>query len=170
MVFVKPVQHRLYHIFPHHRTVTRRFITTGRTISKATIRHLAIEIPWYRTFKITLSSIKCMIIHYIQHHPDASPMQSLHHLLEFLNTNRRIIRIGGIRSIRYIIVLWVISPIIFIFIQFRFIHRSIVIRRQNVNMCHTQFFQMIDAGCQFLRAKCTFFRQCQEFTFMLNAR
>ena len=74
MVFVKPMQYRLYHIFPHHRTVTCRFITTGRPISETTVRHLTIEIPRYCTFKITFSSVKCMIIHYIQHHPDAGLM------------------------------------------------------------------------------------------------
>ena len=33
---------------------------------------------------------------------------------------------------------------------------------------HTQFFQVINTGCQLFRTQRTFFCQCQEFTFVLN--
>ena len=65
VILIKPMQHGLYHIFPHHRAVTCRFITASGSISKATVRHLAIKISRHRTFKIAFSGIECMVIHHV---------------------------------------------------------------------------------------------------------
>ena len=96
VIFINPMQHGFYHIFPHHRTVTCRFIATSGSVSKATIRHLAIKISRHCTFKVAFSRIECMIIHHVQHYTNSCFMQCLHHLFELFNTNRRIIRIGRI--------------------------------------------------------------------------
>ena len=37
-------------------------------------------------------------------------------------------------------------------------------------MCHPQFFQMVNAGCQLVGTYRSLFCQCQELSFMLNAR
>lgn len=37
-------------------------------------------------------------------------------------------------------------------------------------MCHPQFFQMVNAGCQLVGTYRPLFCQCQELSFMLNAR
>ncbi len=37
-------------------------------------------------------------------------------------------------------------------------------------MCHSQFFQMVNAGCQLVGTYRSLFCQCQELSFMLNTR
>ena len=111
-----------------------------------------------------------MVIHHIQNNTDTCFVQSLHHLLEFPDTNIRFVGVGRIRAVRHIVVLRIISPIILVLVQPCLINGGIVIRRKEMYMCHSQFFQMVNAGCQLVGTYRSLFCQCQELSFMLNTR
>ena len=170
VIFINPVQYRLNHVFTHHRTVAGSFIATSRTVCIRAIRPLTIKVSWNCTFEIAVRCIESMVIHHIQNNTDTSFVQSLHHLLEFADTNIRLIRVSGIRAVRYIVVLRIISPIILVLVQLCLINGGIVIRRKEMYMCHSQFFQMVNAGCQLVGTYRSLFCQCQELSFMLNTR
>ena len=168
MVFPDPVKHGFNHIFTHHRPVACRLVTTSRTIGQRTIRLLAIKISRYRTFEVTAIGVVCMIVYHIEHYPYTSFVQCLYHLLKLADADSRIVRIGSIRTIGYIVILRIISPVVFIFIQLGFVYRSIIIRRKQMDVCYSQLDQMIDSGQQFGRVHRTMFCQCQKFSLMLN--
>ena len=111
-----------------------------------------------------------MVIHHIEHYADTSLMKGLHHLLEFLDTDSRIIRIGGIRAIGHIVVHRVVSPIVLCFVQTAFVYRCIVIRRKDMYMVHTQFLQMVYTGLFSFCTLGTFFSHSKEFTLVVDAR
>ena len=70
-----------------------------------------------------------MIVYHIEHYPYTGFVQCLYHLLKLADADSRIVRIGSIRTIGYIVILRIISPVVFIFIQLGFVYRSIIIRR-----------------------------------------
>ena len=79
-----------------------------------TIRLLAIKISRYRTFEVTAIGVVCMIVYHIEHYPYTSFVQCLYHLLKLADADSRIVRIGSIRTIGYIVILRIISPIILV--------------------------------------------------------
>ena len=111
-----------------------------------------------------------MVIHNIENDTDTSLVECLHHLLELTNTRSRVIRIGRVRTIRNIIILRIIPPVVLILAQFRFVHRGIVIGRQQMNMSHSQLLQMIDTRSQSFGRKGSFFSHSQKLSLMLNTR
>ena len=122
MILVYPMQNRFYHILTHHRAVAGSLVTASRSIRIRAVGLLTIEIAGNGTLKVAVRSIESMVIYHIEHYTDACLMQSLHHLLEFTDTNLRRIRVSRIGTIGYIVVLRVISPVIFILIQLGLIH------------------------------------------------
>ena len=122
MIFFNPVEHGFDHILTHHGTVACRFVAASRTICQRTIGFLTIEISRNRTLKVASVSIVRVIVHHVEYYPNTGFVERLHHLFEFTDANSRIIRISRIRTIGHIVILRIISPIVFIFIQFGFIH------------------------------------------------
>ena len=170
MVFVYPVQYGLYHIFAHHRAVARRFVAACSGICKTAVRSLTIEISGNGTLEIALGRIESVIVHHVQHYADACLMQGLHHLFELTDTHIRFIRVGSVRAVGHIVILRVIPPVVFVLVQSGFVYRGIIIGRKDVHMRHSQFFQVVDTGCQLVRIYRTRFRHCKELAFVPNAR
>ena len=96
MILIDPMQYRFNHVFAHHGSVAGRFIATAGCICIFTFRIEAIEIPRYSLFKITVYNVECMIVYHIKNHTYTRLVQCLHHLLEFLDTDCRVIWICGI--------------------------------------------------------------------------
>ena len=65
-------------------------------------------------------------------------MQSLHHLFEFSNPDLSMIRIGRIGTLRHIVVLRIIAPIVLFLPQSGLIHCLIIKTRQQMNMRNPQ--------------------------------
>ena len=62
-----------------------------------------------------------MVINHIEYNTKTILMEAFYHLFKFADTGGGGDRIGGVTSIWYIIILRVISPIVFVFLQFPFI-------------------------------------------------
>ena len=56
-----------------------------------------------------------MIIHYIKNNTETFLMKAFNHFLKFPDAGDRIGRIGGVTSVRHVIVFGIISPIITVF-------------------------------------------------------
>ena len=127
VIFVYPVEYRLHHVFTHHGTVTGSLVSAAGAVGRFTILCLAIEVAGYRTLEVAFLSVKSMIINHIEYHTDTCFVKGLHHLLEFLDSHIGLIRIGGIRTVRYIIVLRIIAPVVLCLVRFTFVHRCIIV-------------------------------------------
>ena len=65
-------------------------------------------------------------------------MQSLHHLFEFSNPDLSMIRIGRIGTLRHIVVLRIIAPIVLFLFQSGLVYCRIIKAWQQMNMCDSQ--------------------------------
>ena len=84
-----------------------------------------------------------MIVDHIHHYTDAILMKCLYHLFHFSDTHFTMVWICRIRAFRYIIVHRVITPVKLWHRKVCFINRAIVKRRKQMQMCNTQFFDII---------------------------
>ena len=146
MIFLHPVEDGFYHKLTHHRALACRLIAASRTIRQAAVFFLTVKIARNGTFKVTFCRIESMVVDYIHNHTDTGFVKCLHHLLEFFHTGDRLIRVSCVGTVGDIVVQRVISPVVLVFVQFRFIYGSIVIRRKEMDVRHAQFYQMVDAG------------------------
>ena len=155
-----PIAHRLHHKAAHHLVIGSRLIAATRTVGERTVFVHTVEILRNHATERTAVRIVGVVVHHIHHHADTRFMQRLNHRFRFANTAGGIIRIGRITSVRYVIVHRVITPVIAVLVECRFVNRSVVEDRQELNMRDTQFLQVTERF---------FFRQRQEFTLMLHA-
>ena len=84
-----------------------------------------------------------MVIHHVEDDAYAGFMQSLHHLLELLDTGDGTCGVGGIRTFGNVIVERVISPIVLGHFGLRLIHGCVVVGGQDVDGIYTEVLQMI---------------------------
>ncbi|MNV36763.1 hypothetical protein D3C71_1282520 [compost metagenome] len=89
-----------------------------------------------------------MIVDDIHNNTHSTVMKALDQLLELPDSGRRFIRIGGIRALRNVIVLRIISPIVVGEVELRLIHafRGVIIHRQQLHMSNAQVRDMIESG------------------------
>ena len=97
-------------------------------------------------------------------------MQRLNHLFELTDTHFRCIRICRIAAFGNVVVHRVITPIIAVISQFCLVYRTVIVRRQNLNMRHPQFLQMVDSGQFSFGRNRAVLGQSEELTFVLNTR
>ena len=137
VVFSHPILDTLNHIGLHHWAIGSRLVTTTRTIGKASIFLLAEEITRSGQFEIRGGSIHHVIINYIHYHTNACLVASHHHLLELIDSDGRVVRVGAITSIWHIVVQGVVAPVVLMLFECGLIDRSIVITRHDMNMRDT---------------------------------
>ena len=164
-----PIADRLYHETPHHRPFAGRFIATTRCVGPFPFLVRAIEITWYGPFKIASFRDSRVIIHHVHHHPDTCPVKRHDHLLELADTHFGLIRVGGIRTFRHVVVFRVISPVVLRFVELGFVHRRKVERRQQLYVCHAQLLQMVNTRFLAQIGMRSFLRQSQELSSVPDA-
>ena len=125
-----PIAHRLHHKAAHHLVIRRGLIAATRTVGERTVFVHTVEILRNHATKRTAVGIIRMVIHHIHHHADTRLMQRLNHRFRFANTAGGIIRIGRITAIGHVIVHRVITPVIAVLVECRFVNRSVVEDRQ----------------------------------------
>ena len=96
VVFVHPMEHGFYHVLAHHGTVRSGFIATTRCIGILAFRIEAIEIARHGLFEVAIYDVEGMVVHHVEHHADACLVERLNHLLEFLDTHARVVRVGRV--------------------------------------------------------------------------
>ena len=93
MIFLHPPLERLDHIFTEHLLLRSGLIAAARSVTERTILIHAVEIPRHGTFETCLRGVCRMVIYNIKNNAETGFMKGLNHLLEFLDTGCRIIRI-----------------------------------------------------------------------------
>ena len=96
--------------------VAGRFVPARGAIIQGAVRFHPEEIPRDGTFKRTIQGTEHMIIHHVQHYPDAGTVQGHDHLLKFADARIRIGGVGSVGPFRDIIVLRVIPPVVFVIV------------------------------------------------------
>ena len=127
VIFVYPVEYGLHHVFTHHGTVAGCLVSATGPVCQFAVLCLAVEVAGHRTLKVAFFGVESMIINHIEYHADTCFVESLYHLLEFLDSYIGLIRIGGIRAVRHIVVLRIIAPVILCLVEFAFVHRCIIV-------------------------------------------
>ena len=97
-------------------------------------------------------------------------MKSLHHLLELLDSGHRIIRVCREGSLDRIVVERLVSPVILIVFKTGLVYCSKVCRRQKLDICHSQFLQVIDTCRKTIRIDCTLLCKGKELTLVDDSR
>ena len=161
VIFIHPIFHALYHKLAHQWSFRCSLIATTRTIRILTISCLAIIIVRISTLEIAAVDVESMIIDSIKNHTDACLMKCLHHLLEFLDTDCRIIWISSITAFWYIIILRIIAPVKLWFVQFCFINRSKIKARLEMYCIDTQLLKIFNSF---------WFGKSKILTFILQTR
>ena len=170
MILFHPPTDRLKHKLTHHRTFTGGLIAAARCITERTVFAIAVEVPRSCAGKIGMRHIISMVIHHIQDNSYSCLMQCLNHLFELAYTHLRCIRISRITTFRHIVIDRIVSPIITIICKTSFVNRTIIIRRQNLYMCHAKFQQMVYTCRQSFYRLRAVFGESQELTAMLYTR
>ena len=71
-------------------------------------------------------------------------MERLYHLLELADAHLWLVRICRIAALRYIVVHWVVAPVVLVVGKTGLIHRAVIITGQDMDGIHTEFFQVAD--------------------------
>ena len=78
------------------------------------ISHFSIEIVGIGALEIGVVDVVGMVIHHVEDNGNAFLVEGLHHLLELLDADNRIVGVGAITAFRHIVVHRVVTPVILV--------------------------------------------------------
>ena len=144
VIFRSPIFHALNHEFAHQRLLRSCLVAAARTVRIGAVGILAIEIIGKGALEIAAVDVERMVIHHVENDADARLVQCLHHLLELPDAYFGLVGVGGIRPLGYIVVQWVIAPVVLRLVEFRLIHRGIIVGGKDMYGVDTQRHQVFD--------------------------
>ena len=126
VVFLDPILHALNHELAHSLAFARRLVTATAAVAVGAVGVLAVVVIGTRALEVAAVDVPGVVVHHVENHLNASLVQSLYHLLEFVDTYFGLVGVGGVSAFGYIVVYRVIAPVILRLIQARLIDRCIV--------------------------------------------
>ena len=102
-----------------------------------------------------------MVVYHIKDDGNACLMEGLHHLLELLDTDSGVVGIGGIASLGYVVVHWVVAPVVLVVAETGLIHRTIVVAGQDMHSVDTQLLKVVEGPR---------LGECEELAWILGIR
>ena len=84
-------------------------------------------------------------------------------LFEFPDTLFRVFSVGRIATLKAVVVLRVISPVILCLVRLAFVNCRIIFNRQKLNVCNSQLHKVVNS-CFFSLAGCSRLGKSQEFS------
>ena len=145
MVLLDPPAYGLDHEAAHHFAVGGGLIAAGRAVREGAVFPHAEEVAGYSPLEGLGGSVGDMVVHYVEHHPDAGLVQGLDHLLEFPDTAGGVVGVGGVGSVGHVVVHRIIAPVVDIVLQAGLVHGGIVEGGEDVHMGHAQFHKVVHA-------------------------
>ena len=139
MVFLRPKAHRIHDIFAVHPPLTGCVVAAGRAVRPAPVLILPVKIIGDCPLETAVRIIS-MVKYHIHDDPYARPVQRLYHFPALLYTHRTVKRIRGIGTFRHIIIDRVIPPVELSVLS-RFVHRTVIVHRQYLDVRHPQPLQ-----------------------------
>ena len=159
VVLTCPVANGLYHEAAVHLMVGSGLVTATGTIRVGAILAEAVEILRYYTSKGAAHDIVSVVVNDIHDDTNTGFVERLDHLFRLANTASRIVGVGGITAVRYVVVHRVISPVVFILFEGSLVNGAVVKHRQDLEVGNTEFAQVVE---------CRFFRHSEELPFVDN--
>ena len=143
MVFLRPVEHRLQDKLRAHLPLACHIIPAGGSVGDPSIVEHAVEIPGRGPLEPRVQRIS-MVVYNIHDHAESLGMERLDHLLHLPDAHLPVGRICGVGAFRHIIIHRVVSPVKLRILP-RLVDRTVVIGRHDLDMGHSQVFQVRDA-------------------------
>ena len=140
------------HKFTHHRLIARCFIATSGGVRPRAVCLKTVVIVRSNLVEIRLFAEHRMVINDIHNDPQAVFMQSLYQLFQLSNPRCTVRRIRRIRTFGRIVIQRVVAPIVFFIawvIDFRLVNREIIVKREDLNVRHAQFFYVVESRFYF---------------------
>ena len=166
VVFLHPVHAGNDHEAAHHFVVAGGLVAAGRAVGISAVLVQAVEVSGAHAAQGAAFCVIGVVVHHVHNDPEAGLMEGHDHLLHLPDTGFRIPRIGAVGALRGIIVLGIIAPVVLRIEGIGLVHRCIVERGQELHVCDSQFFKMVDAGGKPVRAHGALFGEGQEFAGM----
>ena len=167
MVFVDPVFHRLQHEATHHGLLRGSLVATAGAVAIARRRTvgnggcLAVVVVGIGALEVGVVNVVGVIVNHVENDTDPSLVEGLDHLLELTDAYVRTIGVRRIATLGHVVVDWVVAPVVFVVSETRLVHRTIVVRGQDMDGVNSQRLQVVDSPR---------FGQRQELTRVLSIR
>ena len=144
MVLLHPVAHAGKHEGTHDGLVGRRLIAAARAIARRAVGIETIVGVGPRLLEVAVVEVEGMVVDHVEDDAYTRLMERLHHLLELTDAAGRIVGIGAVAALRYVIVQWVIAPVVLRLVELSLVNRGIVERRQDMDGIDTEALQVTD--------------------------
>ena len=159
VIFLHPPLERLDHVLAEHLLLRSSLIAASGTVKEGSVLAHAIEIALHGTLEACIRRIGGMVVNNIKNNAEAGLVKSLYHLLEFLDAGYRIVWICRERALDSIVVERLVSPVVLVVLQTGLVNGREVCRRKQLDICHTQLLEMVDARRKSVRILCALFSE-----------
>ena len=109
-----------------------------------------------------------VVIDHIKDHTEACLVESLHHLLEFLDTDHRIVWISREGALHSIVVQRLISPVVLVVLQTGLVDCREVCRWKKLDICHPKLLEMVQTCRETIRILRTLLSQSKILALVLH--
>ena len=146
MVFLRPIPGGVDDEVAHLLQIRCGLVAASGGVGVSAVIPVAVVIAGSGQFEVGAVVLCRVVVDHIHHHADSRVVESLDHLFHFTHARGRIGWIGGVTAFGRIVVLRVISPVVLVLMQVCLVHRVVVVRRKDMDVCHSQFLEVVDAG------------------------
>ena len=153
MILLHPIFDALYHVLAEHLCLRCRLIAAAGGIGWCAVGIVTEEISRRSALETALPKVEDMVVNDIHHDADACLVQCHHHLLELPDAGGGGVGVCAVRPFRHVVVDRVVAPVVggrhavapAVSIAGSLVDAAVVVRGQEMDMCHAKLFQMVDA-------------------------
>ena len=147
LVVLGPVGHRVNDVVADHGTLGSSVVAHTRVTRHLAVSGVAEVIARNNLAERMLRGVKHVVVHHIHHHTQAGIVNALDHFLGFLDAGCRVSSIRRVRTLRNVVVLRVVTPVVVGIVQcLRLIDGCVVEEWLQLNMSDTQLLQVVNTG------------------------
>ena len=153
MILLHPIFDAFYHVLAEHLCLRCRLIAAAGGIGWCAVGIVTEEISRRSALETALPKVEDMVVNDIHHDADACLVQCHHHLLELPDAGGGGVGVCAVRPFRHVVVDRVVAPVVggrhavapAVSIAGSLVDAAVVVRGQEMDMCHAKLFQMVDA-------------------------
>ena len=140
VIFFCPVLHGINNELADHGALGSNIVAAAGSILAGSV-----EITGNESVEAVVSVVG-MVVNNVHNHANTGIMESLYHLLEFVDSYFAVIRVSRVGAFGSIVVNRIITPVELRCIQLGFINGTVIIYGQEMNGSNTQILQVVDTG------------------------
>ena len=146
VVFIDPVLQGFTDVLTHHGPLTGDLVAAAAGVAVGTILIEAVEIVRDEQLEVTVVGPSGMVVDYVHDHADAGPVQGLYHLLELPDAPGAVRRVGGVTSLRYVVIMGVVTPVVLRGIREGLVHAHVIETGKQMDVGDAEFDEVIQPG------------------------